>query len=216
MEQEGNTNTEGTSSDGGGNRNTLVTILAVVLVIAVIALIAVLVWAGSSDDTDERTAAPVPMDSAAIENACLGAGGTYVVEHNECENMSAAACEGMGGTFDECGSACRHMPADAMCTAQCVPVCSFGGADAGASQPKSVIAQLNGPLICDLREEPVVIGDVTATYGCRAPGAFLTQVDTGSAGSEPWTAGYFTTDTQITEVKYGPEEVTVLPNPETQ
>lgn len=82
----------------------------------------------------------------------------------------------------------------------------------GTTQPESVIAQLNNPLPCNLLEEPVVIGDVTANYGCQAPGAFLTQVDTGS---EPWTAGYFTTDTQIAEVKSGPEEVSVVPNPET-
>ena len=80
-----------------------------------------------------------------------------------------------------------------------------------AAAPKSVVAQLNNPLPCNLREEPIVIGDVTATYSCQAPGAFLTRVDTSS---EPWTADHFTTDTQISEVTCGPEEVTVVPNPE--
>lgn len=57
--------------------------------------------------------------------------------------------------------------------------------------------------------EPRVIGVVTTNYMCQAPGAFLTFVDTSA---DPWTAGYFTTDTQITEVTYGPERVEVAPN----
>ena len=125
MEQEGSTNTEGTSDSGAGKRNTQVMILAVALVVAVIALIAILVLADSPDGTDESAAGPPPSDSEANEQACLDAGGTYIAEHNECENISAAACEERGGTFDECASACRHMPTDTMCTAQCVPVCSF-------------------------------------------------------------------------------------------
>ena len=76
--------------------------------------------------------------------------------------------------------------------------------------PQSVLAQVNHPLPCDLLDEPRVVGDVTANYACRAPGAFLTEVDTSN---EPWTAGYFTTDTQISAVTYGPEQVEVTPNP---
>jgi hypothetical protein len=155
-------------------------------------------------------AAPTPVDSAALEKACVAAGGKYLAQFNECENVSGASCTAMGGAFEECASACRHLPASVMCTAQCVPVCSFGAAST-SRQPESVIAQLNNPLECNLLSEPQTIGGVMANYGCRAPGAFLTFVDTRS---DPWTAGYFTTDSQITKVTYGPESVTVMPNPE--
>jgi hypothetical protein len=153
------------------------------------------------------TPAPNPVDRAAMEKACTDAGGKYLALFNECEDVSGAACTAMGGSFDECASACRHAPEAVMCTAQCVPVCSLGMATA-AKQPEAVIAQLNNPLECNLLPEPRTIDGVKAHYGCRAPGAYLTFVDTRS---DPWTAGYFTTDSQSTKVTYGPERVTVLP-----
>jgi hypothetical protein len=52
------------------------------------------------------------------------------------------------------------------------------------------------------------IDGVVAHYGCQAPGAYLTTVDTST---NLWTAGYFTTDSQNTKVTYGPEKVTVVP-----
>jgi hypothetical protein len=64
-------------------------------------------------------------DSASIEQVCLEAGGTYLAEHNECEDISQEACTAMEGAFDACGSSCRHQPADAVCTAQCVLLCTF-------------------------------------------------------------------------------------------
>ena len=94
-----------------------------------------------------------------------------------------------------------------MCTSVCVPVCSFGDADA-TRQPQSVFVQTS--LECNLMDEPRKIGGVIATYSCQAPGAYLTFVDTRG---DPWTAGYFTTDSQSTQVTYGPEQVTVEPNP---
>jgi hypothetical protein len=154
-------------------------------------------------------ATPTPVNGAAQEQACTDAGGKYLALFNECENVSSAACTTMGGTFDECASACRHAPEAVMCTAQCVPVCSFGSASA-ARQPEAVMAQLNNPLECNRLAQPQTIDGVIATYGCQAPGAYLTFVDTRS---DPWTAGYFTTDTQSTKVTYGPERVTVTAKP---
>jgi hypothetical protein len=147
------------------------------------------------------------VDSAAMEKACTDAGGKYLALFNECENVSGAACTAMGGTFDECASACRHAPEAVMCTAQCVPVCSSGPAST-FRQPEAVIAQLNNPLECNLLKEPKTIDGVVAHYGCQAPGAYLTFVDTRS---DPWAAGYFTTDSQSAKLTYGPERVTVLP-----
>lgn len=149
-------------------------------------------------------------DRAAMETTCTDSGGTYLALFNECENVSSEACTAMGGTFDECASACRHAPEAVMCTAQCVPVCSLGAASA-AAQPEAVMVQLsNGSLECNLLAEPKTIDGAVAHYGCQAPGAYLTFVDTSS---DPWTAGYFTTDLQSTKVTYGPERVTVVPKP---
>lgn len=78
-----------------------------------------------------------------------------------------------------------------------------------AQQPEAVMVQLsNGALECNLLKEPKTIDGVVAHYGCQAPGAYLTTVDTST---NPWTAGYFTTDSQGTKVTYGPEKVTVVP-----
>jgi hypothetical protein len=65
------------------------------------------------------------VNPAEVEEACLEAGGTYVEEHVECEQISEAACSDMGGTFDECGSSCRHEPEDVVCAMVCVPLCTF-------------------------------------------------------------------------------------------
>ncbi len=167
----------------------------------------ILIGACTSPATPTPTPTPKAVDSTAAETACTAAGGKYLALFNECENISSASCTVMSGTFDECGSACRHSPEAVMCTAQCVPVCSLGSTSA-VKQPETVIAQLNNPLECNLLKEPKNIGGVVAHYGCQAPGAYLTFVDTRS---NPWTAGYFTTDSQSTQVTYGPEKVTVVP-----
>jgi hypothetical protein len=153
------------------------------------------------------TQTPEAIDSAGQEKACVDAGGKYLAAFKECENVSEASCKAMSGSYNECASACRHLPESVMCTAQCVPVCSFGAADA-SRQPEAVIAQLNNPLECNRLAEPKTIDAAVATYGCQAPGAYLTFVDTRS---DPWTAGYFTTDSQSTKVTYGPERITVVP-----
>ncbi|HSG16322.1 MAG TPA: hypothetical protein VLE70_08370 [Anaerolineae bacterium] len=75
----------------------------------------------SSSESDEAQ----EVDSAELEQACLDEGGIFIAEHNECEDISEDACTELGGEYDECASACRHEPADMVCTAQCVLVCSF-------------------------------------------------------------------------------------------
>jgi hypothetical protein len=170
----------------------------------------VFVSACASPTTPAPAPTPKPVDSAAMEKACTDAAGNYLALFKECENVSSAACTAMGGTFEECASACRHEPEAAICTAHCVPVCSFG-TDSVVKQPEAVMAQLtNGSLECNLLAEPKTISSAVAHYGCQAPGAYLTFVDTRS---DPWTAGYFTTDSQSTTVTYGPERVTVVPKP---
>jgi hypothetical protein len=76
------------------------------------------------------------------------------------------------------------------------------------SEPESVVVDAGTPLSCTLLAESKTIGATTATYSCQAPGAFLTGVDTST---DPWTAGYFTTNSSATEVTYGPETVTAAP-----
>jgi hypothetical protein len=65
------------------------------------------------------------VDPAEVEKACTEAGGMYVAEHVECENISEQTCTDMGGTFDECASPCRHEPEDVVCVTMCVPLCTF-------------------------------------------------------------------------------------------
>lgn len=75
-----------------------------------------------SSDSDK---APEGADSAELEQACLAEGGIFIAGHNECEDISEDACTELGGVYDSCASACRHEPAETICTAQCVLVCSF-------------------------------------------------------------------------------------------
>jgi hypothetical protein len=55
---------------------------------------------------------------------CVHAGGTWLVEVRECEQISADTCRSMGWVFEECASSCRHSGSE-ICTLQCVPVCSM-------------------------------------------------------------------------------------------
>jgi hypothetical protein len=86
--------------------------------VSVVLLVLLLAACGSSSE----------VDPAEIEEACLEAGGIYVAEHVECEQISEQTCTDMGGEFDECGSPCRHEPEDVVCAAMCVPLCTFDGA----------------------------------------------------------------------------------------
>jgi len=174
-----------------------------------IIVLGILVSGCASPAAPVATPTPKPTDNATLGKACTDAGGKYLALFNECEKVSSAACSTMGGSYNECASACRHAPEAVMCTAQCVPVCSFGTAST-VKQPEAVIAQLNNPLECNLLQEPKTIDGAVAHYSCQAPGAYLTFVDTRA---NPWTAGYFTTDSQSTKVTYGPEKVTVVAKP---
>jgi hypothetical protein len=61
---------------------------------------------------------------------------------------------------------------------------------------------------CVKRAEPSEVSGYTATYTCRAPGAFIVgDLDTSGA---TWVAQYITTDTQNTQVTYGPEASDVV------
>lgn len=70
--------------------------------------------------------------------------------------------------------------------------------------PESVVIDVGSPLTCQLLPEPKTIGFQTALYTCAAPGAYLASVDVTTN-----TAQYFTTDSQGTEVTYGPVTVSL-------
>jgi hypothetical protein len=56
---------------------------------------------------------------------------------------------------------------------------------------------------CELRAEPLEVSGQMVTYTCRAPGAFLVgELDTSRT---TWVAQYITTDTQASQITYGPE-----------
>ncbi len=58
--------------------------------------------------------------------ACKGANGTWLVDFNECESISADLCQELGGNFNGCASPCRNAPSsDRMCIQQCILVCEF-------------------------------------------------------------------------------------------
>ena len=64
-------------------------------------------------------------DTTSPASQCQSAGGTWLTEHNECENISQASCQTFGGTYTECGSACRHIPDAQECIQVCVQVCAL-------------------------------------------------------------------------------------------
>ena len=60
-----------------------------------------------------------------LSQKCQDANGKWLEEYNECEGISEQECQELGGQYDNCASACRHDPNSAVCTMQCVMVCSF-------------------------------------------------------------------------------------------
>jgi hypothetical protein len=61
---------------------------------------------------------------------------------------------------------------------------------------------------CAKRAEPLEISGQAATYACQAPGAWIVgEPDTSKA---TWVAQYITTDTQATQITYGPEASDVV------
>ena len=85
--------------------------------ILLILVIGMLLVACGGSDSD--------VDLEEAEQTCVDEGGTWVEEFNECEYISEDTCTDLGGTFDECASACRHEEGDVICTANCVPLCTF-------------------------------------------------------------------------------------------
>lgn len=67
----------------------------------------------------------VSEESPALRDACAFAGGNWLDDFSQCENVDKEWCEFNGGTFSECGSACRNNPEAEICTLQCVQFCQF-------------------------------------------------------------------------------------------
>lgn len=72
----------------------------------------------SNPDTGIPTESPNALQ-------CMNAGGKWMPEYNECEGLTKEQCMTSGGDFNDCASACRHNPAEAMCIQMCIPVCTF-------------------------------------------------------------------------------------------
>jgi len=64
------------------------------------------------------------QQTISLNQLCADAGGTWLRDFKECENVSRKWCENQGGVFDECASACRHTNSE-ICTMQCIGVCVF-------------------------------------------------------------------------------------------
>lgn len=74
----------------------------------------------------------VKTGQAELKNDCMGFGGNYLADYNECEfrNIEAgkSACKKMRGNFSDCASACRHSTKSGsrlVCTMECVGVCRW-------------------------------------------------------------------------------------------
>lgn len=57
--------------------------------------------------------------------ACVGQGGSWDPQYDECVGVRPTQCETIGGEYNECASACRHNPEAEVCTLQCVQVCQL-------------------------------------------------------------------------------------------
>jgi zinc transport system substrate-binding protein len=58
-----------------------------------------------------------------LEEKCEEAGGNWLEEFGECENIESAKCSELGGEFDGCASPCRHQEDAEVCAQVCVEVC---------------------------------------------------------------------------------------------
>lgn len=92
--------------------------------------ICLFVFAGCSPkedvvEDDKVNESLIETDDVSLKNLCAVNNGTWIEEVQECEYVSEEFCDENGGVFYECGSACRNNPDAQICTAQCVPFCSF-------------------------------------------------------------------------------------------
>jgi zinc transport system substrate-binding protein len=60
-----------------------------------------------------------------LKEKCIGFGGEWIEEHEECEYISENSCFEIEGSYNECASACRNNPDAENCIMSCVPVCTF-------------------------------------------------------------------------------------------
>ncbi len=85
---------------------------------------------GKSQVKDENVIKEENSDNK--ESSCVGLGGRYLKNYNECEfrniKVGENACKEMKGSFSDCASACRHSTksgSNSFCTTECVGVCSW-------------------------------------------------------------------------------------------
>jgi hypothetical protein len=93
--------------------------LFVLLAILFVLMAIWFLWPSSSLDNEDK------LNALAI--ACQENGGNWLVDFNECENISNQWCLESGGEFKACTSFCRHHQGypEIPCTKQCVSVCYF-------------------------------------------------------------------------------------------
>lgn len=67
----------------------------------------------------------IKVESPAISDSCVLAGGTWLKDFSQCEYIGENWCTENSGVFSECGSACRNDLEAEVCTLQCVSFCQF-------------------------------------------------------------------------------------------
>ena len=68
---------------------------------------------------------PNGSSSVTQAGACVGAGGVFDYQYNECKNLSEDKCRSIGGRFVECASPCRHLPKATACIEMCEQYCQL-------------------------------------------------------------------------------------------
>lgn len=108
----------------GKSRSLLWAILIIVAIFGILYF-----FSRPDEEITPPVATPTPTSAPAndLQITCETAGGTWLAEYNECENINDELCTSLSGEFNECGSACRHADSDepVPCTLQCVQFCSF-------------------------------------------------------------------------------------------
>ncbi len=60
-----------------------------------------------------------------LKEKCEEAGGVWLEDYKECEDIDSQSCIDIGGEYDSCSSACRHDEDAETCVLLCVEVCEF-------------------------------------------------------------------------------------------
>ena len=99
------------------NRNILI-ILVVTTLLAIVGFVLL-----SSNNT------PVQMnveEKSDISTLCQNAGGKWLENTMECENVDQNFCRENNGNYNDCASACRHSTdPEVVCTTECIRICTF-------------------------------------------------------------------------------------------